>query len=292
MVSDSSASALPHVYRLSPLRLVILEGISLVLLAIPACFLMAGPKAIGMALVMFLCVAPTVFILLFTAWYPRLTVMPEGLRVRGAIGYSSLLIPWSNIERVWMRANKEGLILREPLQSRAAARWKNWTGMTYMGGKFFDDEQQRYIDEQRYVPLQSFGYWLRHSELETELAGYLPALADDMRAQEPGYRLEQSKYNRKIVWVFVISAVIMAGTFLTANYAQHQPPAQRAAFEEGNRALGLFAGRAYALSLGIYALLNIRVAASFWRRKMPSYAAFWLFFAVIQILLVVGIFAS
>ncbi len=182
---DSQESALPHVYRMSPLRLVILEGISLLLLAFPACFLIAGPKAVGMAFILFLCVSPTLFILLFTAWYPRLIVSPEGLRVRGAIGYSSLLIPWSNIERVWMRANKEGLILREPLQNRAAARWKNWTGMTFLGGRFFDDEQQRYIEEQRYVPLQSFGYWLRHSELETELAGYLPALADDMRPKSP-----------------------------------------------------------------------------------------------------------
>ncbi len=84
----------------------------------------------------------------------------------------------------------------------------------------------------------------------------------------------------------------MAGTFLTASYAQHQPPAERAVFEEGKRGLDLFAGRAYALSLGIYALFNLRAAADFWRRKMPGYAAFWILYAAIQILLVVGIFAS
>ena len=98
MAIISPDPALPHVYRMSPLRLVILEGVSLLLLAFPACFLMAGPKALGMAFILFLCVSPTLFILLFTAWYPRLIVSPEGLRVRGAIGYSSLLIPWSNIE--------------------------------------------------------------------------------------------------------------------------------------------------------------------------------------------------
>jgi len=292
MASNSSASSPPHVYRLSPLRLVILEGVALALLAFPACILMAGPKAIGIALLLFLCLSPTLFILLFTAWYPRLIVMPEGLRVRGAIGYSSLLIPWNNIERVWLRPNKEGLILREPLQSKAAARWKNWTGVRFYGTSLFDDAQQRYINEQRYVPLQSFGWWLRHSGLEAELINYDPVLANDVRAQEPGYRREQSKYNRMIAWLIAISLLICAGTFGAAVYMGHQPPAQRAAFDEGNRALGLFAGRAYALALGIYAMFNLRAAAAFWRRKQPSYAAFWLFYAVIQILLVVGIFAS
>ena len=33
MIGDSSAPALPHVYRLSPLRLAILDGISLAMVA-------------------------------------------------------------------------------------------------------------------------------------------------------------------------------------------------------------------------------------------------------------------
>ena len=235
---------------------------------------------------------PTLFILLFTSWYPRLTVSPEGIRIRGAIGYSSLLIPWTNVERVSLRANKEGLILREPLQNRSVARWKNWTGVSFLGARFFDDEQQRYIDEQRYVPIAIFAYWLRHGDLATELASHAPSLVDEMRAQQPGYRKEQSAANRTIMWVFVISLLICAGTAGYAIWSRHQPPEQRATMAKSENALGLFAGRAYALSLGLYALMNLNVAFSFWKRKQPGYAAFWLFYAMIQILLVAAIFGS
>jgi len=291
MAINSPAPAPPHIYRLSPLRRVILDGVAVVLLALPAAILVANPAAFAIVGLILLCLSPTLFILLFSGWYPRLVVAPEGLRVRGAIGYSSLVIPWGNIEGIMLRANREGLILREPLQSKSAARFKNWSGVRFYGASLYDADQQRLIDERRYVPLAIFGYWLRHAELAAELAHYVPSLADELRAKEPGYRREQSKYNRTIAWVFAISLLIMAGTAGAAIYMRHQPPAQRAVFEEGNRALGLFAGRAFAFALGIYAMINIRAAWGFLQRKQPGYAAFWLSYAVIQILLVVSIFA-
>ena len=274
------------------MRRVILDGVAFVFLALPAAILVANPAAYMVVGLILLCLSPTLFILLFSAWYPRLVVGPEGLRVRGAIGWSSLLIPWGNVEGVMLRANKEGLILREPLQNKSVARYKNWSGVRFSGASLFDEEQQRLIEEQRYVPLAIFGYWLRHAELAAELASYVPSLADELRAKEPGYRKEQSKYNRTIVWVFAISLLIMAATAGAAIYVRHQPPAQRAAFAEGNRALGLFAGRAFAFALGVYAMVNLRAAWSFLQRKQPGYAVFWFLYAAIQILLIVSIFSA
>jgi hypothetical protein len=292
MPGESTATVLPHVYRLSPLRRVILDGVAVALLALPAGILIANPMAIGVAGLIFLCLLPTLFILLFTAWYPRLTVSSEGIRVRGAIGYSSLLIPWNDIERVSLRANKEGLILHQPLESRAAARWKNWSGVRFFGSSMFDDEQQRYINQQRYVPIQIFAYWLRHADLATEIAGYAPALAEGLQAQEAGYRKEQSKANRTILWLFAITLLICAGTIGYAAWSRNQPPAQRAALARGEHFLDRFAGRAFALSLGVYALVNLQASFGFLKRKQPAYAAFWFLFAAIQILLVIGIFVS
>jgi hypothetical protein len=292
MVTNLATSAPPPVYRLSPLRRVILDGLATALIAVPAAILISNPKGVGGAALILLLLSPTLVILLFTAWYPRLSVAPEGLRIRGAIGYSSLLIPWKNIERLWLRANKEGLILREPLESRAAARWKHWTNVSFLGGKFFDDQQQVYIDQQRFVPLAIFAYWLRHGDLATDLIAQAPWLAEQSQAQESAYRQEQSAYNRKIVWVVVISAFICAGTFGLAIYNSHQPPAQQAEFAKGQEFLGRFAGRAFALSLSLYAMLNLQAAVGLLRRKQPGYAAFWFLYAMIQILLVIGIFGS
>jgi hypothetical protein len=292
MTGDPSAPVRPHAYPLSPLRLAILDGISLALVALPAAVLISNPAGIRGALLIFLCLAPTLSILLFTSWYPRLTVSPEGIRVRGAIGYSSLLIPWTNIERMSLRANKEGLILREPLRNRAIARWKNWTGVSFLGAKFFDDQQQQYIDEQRYVPIAIFAFWLRHGELATEIASYAPSLAKDIRAQQPGYRKEQSAANLTMMRVLAISLLICACTIGYAIWSRNQPPERRARLAKGESELDRFAGRAFALSLGIYALMNLRAAFSFWKRKQAGFAAFWLVYAVIQILLVAGIFGS
>jgi hypothetical protein len=292
MAREQAATPLPEVYRLSPLRRVILDGIAAMMFALPAGLLICAPKAAAAAGLILLCLAPTIAILAFSAWYPRLIVAQDGLHVRGAIGFSSLVVPWTNVERIWLRANKEGLVLREPLKSRAAARWKNWTGVTFLGGKFYDDEQQVYIDQQRFVPLAIFAYWLRHDQLGSDLVARAPWLGDEMQAQEASYRKDQSKYNRKIVWVLAISAVIIAATLGLAIYNQHQPPAQQAEFAKGEQALDRFAGRAFALSLSLFALFNIQAAIGLLRQRKPGYAAFWLFYALLQILLVIGIFAS
>ena len=286
------ASVGQHVYRMSPVRRAILDGVALALLAVPAAIFIANPRVSGGAVLIFLCLSPTIAILLFSAWYPRLTLSAEGIRARGAIGYSSILVPWHNVERVWLRANKEGLILRAPLQNRAANRWKNWTGISYMGARLFDDEQQRYINEQRYLPLQIFAYWLRHGDLSAELANRAPALAGDLEAQQAGYRKEQSAANRVILWVFAGSLLIVAGTIAYAIWAHGQPPPQRAALAKGEQFLDRFAGRAFALALVIYAMINIRAAFGFLQRKEVGYAAFWFLYAMIQILLVIGIFCG
>ncbi len=173
MDTDLPASAEPRVYRLSPLRRVILDGIGLAMLALPVGMFMLGGKATGVALIVFLCMAPTLAILFFCAWFPRIIVGPDGLRFRGAIGFSSQLIPWTNVERLRLKPSGEGVILREPLQTRAAAHWKNWTGVAFMGARFFDDEEQKYIDQQRYVQIQPFAFWLRHGDLATQIAHYM-----------------------------------------------------------------------------------------------------------------------
>jgi hypothetical protein len=282
----------PRVYRLSPLRRVILDGLALAMLLPPVVILILGGKATWPAIIIFLCFSPTLAILFFCAWYPRIIVGPDGLRFRGAIGFSSQLIPWTNVERLRLKPSGEGVILREPLQTRAAAHWKYWTGVTFMGSKFFDDEEQRYIDEQRYVQIQPFAFWLRHGDLAAQIAHYAPQVAEDYRAHEAAYRQAQSAYNRKIMWVGLISLVIMAATFGFAAYSSNGSPERQAAMRNSEHAFDRIAVWGFSLSLTIYAVMNLRAAASFFTQKHFGYAAFWFLFATIQVLLVFGMWGG
>ena len=191
-----------------------------------------------------------------------------------------------------MRAGREGIILREPLQSRAAKSWANWSGLSYMGARFFDDEQKFYIDRQRYVPLLAFAYWLRHADLLAQLTGHLPAMADDLRAQELTYHKQRSAVKRRTWWVIGISLLVMAGTVVCAVWARHQPAAQQAMIAHGEHILDRWLARIFAVCLAAYGLFNFYASFGFLRRKHFGYAVFWFLFGVMQILLAVALFAG
>ena len=156
-----------------------------------------------------------------------------------------------------------------------------------MGARFFDDEEQKYIDQQRVRPDSAVCLLAAARRPgDTQIAHYAPQVAEDFRAHEAAYRQAQSAYNRKIMWVGLISLLIMAGTFGFAVYSANGPPERKAALSESEHAFDRIAVWGFSLSLTIYAVMNLQAAASFFTQKHFGYAAFWFFFATIQVLLV------
>ena len=91
-------------YGLGPKRKWVMYGAIIGLLAALALIAVADPKGgIAAALVLLVAIAPTIAILGFFARYPRLTVTAEGLRLRGAMGFSTIFVPWSNLEQLRLK---------------------------------------------------------------------------------------------------------------------------------------------------------------------------------------------
>ena len=211
------------------------------------------------------------------------------MRLRGAMAFSTIFIPWSNLQQVRLKANAEGLILREPLTCRAAASFKNWAGMRYGGSALFDADQHHYILLQRYVPLQSFAYWFRRGELLAQIQQHAPWLTDDLKGQEPSYEESKTRERRKLIWIFGISAVICLVAGVVGLLNPELSPKHQAVVNHGFTAANHVVSWCLGIGLAGYAIYNLLAAWKFASRKQYGYAAMWLLMAIFQLLLLLTV---
>jgi len=107
--------------------------------------------------------------------YPKLRVYPQGIS-RHDIGYT-LSTTWGNVEALWEDPATAGLVLRYPMETRAAFRFANAAeAASFRGLPFYPPEALSLIRERRFIPLEVFSYWFRKGDLLHEIRRHAPAL--------------------------------------------------------------------------------------------------------------------
>ena len=175
-------AAVVRSYRISPWRRSFLWWIlgPFVLLGL-GILLFGEDDEKGAGLIFILLMAPW---LIWWHWYLgrlRLEVSPEGIIHRH--GSLVLSAPWSQIERVRVDRAREGIVVRDPMEGRAADRLVSIRGMWMSGVPFYDDEQQQLMGERRFIPIDPFAYLLRNGRLLAHLDEFAPKLGRATRGE-------------------------------------------------------------------------------------------------------------
>jgi hypothetical protein len=114
-----------------------------------------------------------------TAWrLPRLVLTPGGVTLH-QFGYR-LDSPWSNVAALYLGPGQAGLMLRQPMSGRGAARLTAAVGSMRRAGRSFAAYPPEVLDciaARCYIPIEPFRHWLRHGDLERRLAEHAPWLA-------------------------------------------------------------------------------------------------------------------
>jgi hypothetical protein len=206
----------PSIYHMSPRRRWLLLGMGGLLILGPGAMIVIGSvigdnALVAVGIIFSLMMSPLAIFLFWMGNFPRLTVSPQGIVARGVVGFSTVEVPWDGIEKLLMRPNKQALVLRVPLNTKAAKRLSRWRHMTYRGVPMYDDEQKQYIAEERYVQIAVFYYWFKHGELLNEIRAYAPRLGEQYDAQQ-GEFAEMKKKEAKewLIAAGIVAAIIAA----------------------------------------------------------------------------------
>ena len=277
-------------YSLSPRRRVVILSVAGFFLALPLLLLVgwyfSGEQALALAAGIVACIMLPFFIYMCVcAYYPRLSVCADGLMVRGVIGFAPINIAWESIERLRLNCGSEALVLRQPLQSRAARFWGNWSGTSYSGSPLYDQEQQELIRAARYVPLQAFAWWFEHGDLLTNMRSHAPALFENFDREISAAKLARASNRRMIIGISVLTVACLA---VAVYFGIYHPDALEnpSVTSFGNKVLTV-AGYLVAVVLGLYAVANILAVFQFAKARKFGMAAFWLVAAVVQFLLAI-----
>ena len=249
-------------------------------------------RTAGPALLFELLFSPTIAILAFAVWFPRLTMSPDGIRIRGVMGFSTAFVPWGNLAGLMLKPGREGLILREPMTSGAAARWRDWSGLRMTWIPVFDAEQRQLLNQQRYVPLAPFAHWLRHGDLIARIREAVPALAAGINGQLETYRKEQKHSRRVLTALFLITGLLSAGAIGAALILPALPEEHQAIVHHGFDASNAGVRWGLAIFLSALGLANLASAWRFARIRHFSPALLWGAMAIAQFLLVLIVVAG
>jgi len=189
MESDTAAV---RSYRISPIRRSMIWWILGPFLLMGLGIMIFGEeKSRGAGFIIILVTAPW---LLFWKWYMgriRLELSPEGVTHRQ--GKLVMHAPWTQVERVRLDWSREGIILREPLEGRAAERLAAIRGIWISGVPHYDEEQQQLMGQHRVIPIDPFAYLLRNGRLLAAFDEWAPELGKATRAT-----IEERKLQKRL----------------------------------------------------------------------------------------------
>ena len=277
-------------YHISPRRRLVLLSVAGFFIALPSLLLLAwifsADQSLAFAAAIVACIMLPFFIFMcFCAFYPRLDVTPDGLHLRGVIGFARIFVAWTSIERLRLEPGSEALVLRDPLTTRSARSWGNWSGVRYSGAPLYDREQQELIKAARYVPLQAFAWWFEHGDLLALMRTHAPALFENFD-QVMQTAKQRSAASRKIVLGVSVFTAICIGlaVYLGIYYPDlfDHPTVGSLASK-----ISIVLGYVIALVLSWCAIVNLIASFQFARSRKYGMTAFWLIAAVVQFLLAI-----
>ncbi len=284
-------------FKLSPIRLWFAGSVVVFLAAIPFLLVIGAilhPEsnflmAAGILAVIML---PFAGFLGFCVWYPTLFVGPAGVTVRGCLGFSTVVLPWENIERLRLSPATEALILRNPLEDRLANKLRNWAGTTMAGAPLFNDEQRQLIAEGRYVPVEPYAWWFEHGELLNTIRQFSPALVEHFAEDRKAARAADSSKKTVIIIVSAITAVALTIAVLAGLYSDDLSPETRSRLDGWGNSFEAVAGWGLAVVFTLYGVVNLINAYGHLRKGNFGIAFLWFAMGVIQLLLCLAILGS
>ena len=284
---SKAGEAVKKTYRMGPGKRAFMLGTAAVLTGIPLVIGIFGAiegnkDAIAAAVAIFLAMSFAIFILVFFAWFPRMTFDRDGITTRGSIGFSSVTVPWHNIETFYWLPGKEGLVLRQSQQVKALQKLKNWAHITYQGSPMYDDQQREWIMQERYVQLSPFAHAFLHGDALEQLDALQPRLAELLRGMLPAYA-EQKGKDRRAVWWALGLIVLFTGLAFGAAAIDWHVPAGIKDFSDRFGPWVLF-GLQLVMALGVscYGILNLNSSWYYLKLKQYGVALMWLLMGLLQ----------
>ena len=164
------------VYRVSPLRLWLPTGgimsFGILLLAL-AIFNPSNPDTklltyFGLGLFAF---AFGIYLLIRHA---RLVLSVEGIKLH-QFGWQ-LDTEWDNIAHLYEGPGAKGLVLHHPMGCYGALNLALHSNTQIEGTRMYSDEEIKYINERRFIPLTPFAYWIKKGQLRDDLYQRAPQM--------------------------------------------------------------------------------------------------------------------
>lgn len=268
-----------HVYRVSPWR-------SRALYAVCAVFtipLAVGGLVSGESALLTTAVLASAIMIPIIVWalrMARLTLTPEAVELRQA--GATLRSSWANVQEIRLVRGAEGFVLREPMESRGAERYATTSQVVIRGAQMYDADRRQLLAEKRFIPIETFAYWLRHGDLKEVLARYVPELVRNGETEaavtvaRPPQRLSNG-------WILGLSAIILVSIGSVMLMATRS----RAALVVLNILLVLVA-----VALAAMAVQNAVSSFSLFRNRRLGSGLLWGSVAVMQVLLVLSLLSG
>lgn len=271
-------------------------GLAIGFLLVPMVFLVLGIVAQSEGLyvvagLMFLVFAPFCIYLVRCARHPQMTLSNSGIDFRGVLG-RSLHVPWDEVERISPMPGHEGLVLRNPLDTKAARRLAGTAGFRYNGAPMYLPEEEQLIAQCRWIPFKYFAGWLQDGGLVTDLISFVPEVAAAYTAAAPEIQ-KQRQTNRKVIWWIILvtlALTIPAGLFgafgeqWTANYTNEL----NQIFSVANKVVMIL----LICLLGLSSIVNFRASWLRLKSKSFGFAVLWFVTACVQVLLTLVCFGE
>jgi hypothetical protein len=163
-----------RIYRISPWRRAVLWCVLGPFLALGVALVFAGGNAAtrtaGIVLVAIMALGLAGWEWLVNRTYVEVTA--EGVELH-QLGLH-LRAAWSDVAALSLRRGREGFIVRAPLSGAGPERLAALRHIGAFGAPLYDDEQNALLRAQRFIPIDAFGWHLRHGTLVQEVARLAP----------------------------------------------------------------------------------------------------------------------
>ncbi len=117
----------------------------------------------GASIALALVTLPFVGLGLWAIAMARLEITPQGVNLR-QLGFR-LSTHWDNVESLYSVRGREGIVTIEPMVGAGVEKLRRTRGFSLSGMPQYDSNQQQWLAEGRFIPIDAFGYWLRKGDL-------------------------------------------------------------------------------------------------------------------------------
>ena len=286
-----------HTFGLSPRRQYFLLAAAAFFCLFPTALvvggLISGDTAAASAGMITACIMlPFVAFMLFWAYYPRLTVDASGINLRGTIGLASIFVPWKNVERLRLTPMSEGFILRDPLDTKATQKLRNYSGVVLRGAAMYDQEQRQFMSDLRYVPFEAFAHWLDRGTLLRAIEQYAPNLVSNFTAERAAAKRIDPRDKRIIIVVSAIAVLALITAVLFGIYGESLSTSTQAKLASVVNTVTYFCLWLAAAGLTVYTCVNLRSAWQLLRERQYGQAVLWSGLAAMQVLVILAIIGA